>query len=262
MDVEKFRESGQLELFVAGLLSEQENEEVMNALASYPELQAEVEAIESSIISLSEAAAPKDSIPYSEIQNRRHTSVMAPAVRKLNWWTYTGWAAAFLLGAGLLYTTNQNSSLEEQLTDIQTKNQFLEETIQEARMDRQKTRELLDIIRDRTIDKIELAGQPAAPESYAQVYWDKQQGLAYIDAVGLPAPPEGMGYQVWSLKLSPLSPTSLGMLKDFAGDENKIFTLENLNESEAFGITLEPKEGSEVPTLEQLYVLGTVASGP
>ena len=38
------------------------------------------------------------------------------------------------------------------------------------------------------------------------------------------------------------------------------FTLENANESEAFGITLEPEGGSETPTLEQLYTLGAVGS--
>lgn len=262
MNAEEFKESGQLELFVAGLLSEQENQEVLKALAANPELLGEVEAIEASIINLSEAAAPRQSVTFSEIQQRMRGDAIAPTVRKLNWWTYTGWAAAFLLGAGLLYTTIQNSSLKEQLTETQMQKQLLEETIEVARSDSQKTKELLAILRDRSIDKIELAGQPAAPDSYAQVYWDKQKGLTYIDAAGLPEPPEGMGYQVWSLKLSPLSPTSLGMLEDYASDENKIFTLENVNESEAFGITLEPEAGSESPTLEQLYVLGTVASGP
>ncbi|WP_368662289.1 anti-sigma factor domain-containing protein [Zobellia laminariae] len=69
-----------------------------------------------------------------------------------------------------------------------------------------------------------------------------------------------MVYQVWSLKLDPLTPTSMGLLKDFTEDENKIFTLDNPNQTEAFGITLEPAGGSESPNLEQLYTLGAVAS--
>ena len=43
-------------------------------------------------------------------------------------------------------------------------------------------------------------------------------------------------------------------------DDNKIFALQNANESEAFGITLEPEGGSEAPTMNQLYVLGAVAA--
>lgn len=35
----------------------------------------------------------------------------------------------------------------------------------------------------------------------------------YIDASGLPTPPEGMVYQVWALKLEPvLTPTSIDCL--------------------------------------------------
>ncbi|MDX1762076.1 MAG: anti-sigma factor, partial [Christiangramia sp.] len=58
------------------------------------------------------------------------------------------------------------------------------------------------------------------------------------------------------------TPTSIGLLEKFAADNNKIFALENANESQAFGITLEPEGGSESPTMDQLYVLGTVAAAP
>ena len=71
-----------------------------------------------------------------------------------------------------------------------------------------------------------------------------------------------MVYQVWSLTLDPLTPTSMGLLENFSEDENKIFALENPNQSQAFGITLEPEGGSESPTMEQLYTLGVVASTP
>ena len=69
---------------------------------------------------------------------------------------------------------------------------------------------------------------------------------------------KGKVYQVWSLKLDPLTPTSLGTLDTFTADTNKIFTIANTHSSEAFGITLEPEGGSLSPTLEQLYTLGTV----
>ena len=37
-----------------------------------------------------------------------------------------------------------------------------------------------------------------------------------------------------------------------------VWILENTNESQAFGITLEPEGGSETPTMNQLYTLGEV----
>jgi hypothetical protein len=44
----------------------------------------------------------------------------------------------------------------------------------------------------------------------AKVYWNKEE-VVYIDA-GLAEPPKGMVYQVWALKLNPLTPTSIGLL--------------------------------------------------
>ena len=41
---------------------------------------------------------------------------------------------------------------------------------------------------------------------------------------------------------------------------NKIFSIANPNDSQAFGITLEPEGGSKTPTLEQLYTIGVVDS--
>jgi anti-sigma-K factor RskA len=81
----------------------------------------------------------------------------------------------------------------------------------------------------------------------------------YVDATGLPEPPQGMVYQVWSLKLKPaLTPTSIGLLDNFTQDNNRIFTVSNTSDAEAFGITLEPTGGSTTPTMEQLYTLGKV----
>lgn len=53
-----------------------------------------------------------------------------------------------------------------------------------------------------------------------------------------------MVYQVWSLKIEQLIPSSIRLLNEFEDDENKIFQLDNINISERFGITLEPEGGS------------------
>jgi hypothetical protein len=136
----------------------------------------------------------------------------------------------------------------------------MEEQIANAREDAEKAEELLAVIRDRNVQRIPLKGQQVAPEAFASVYWNTQENTAYIDAKELPEPPRGKVYQVWSLTMQPLTPTSLGLLANFEADDNKVFSLENPNQSEAFGITLEPEGGSETPTMDQLYVLGTVAA--
>ena len=105
---------------------------------------------------------------------------------------------------------------------------------------------------------VPLAGQEVSPTSFAKVYWNQETHTVYVDGAGLPEPPEGYVYQVWALKLNPLTPLSIGLLDDFTGDNKRIFAVDNVVEAEAFGITLEPAGGSATPTLEQLYTLGKV----
>ncbi|GAB7257548.1 anti-sigma factor [uncultured Polaribacter sp.] len=260
MDIQKYIESGILELYVAGSLSEKENEEVHNAVKKSPELLAEVISIENAIVKLTAAAKKDSTYLFTDILkgiNSNDTKVIKIAERKTNWTQFTGWAAAVLLGSTLIWSISKNSKLQEQVASEKVQ---LEEQIEKASNSLAEAEKLITVFRDKEIISVPLDGQKVSPDSYAKVYWDKKTKSIYLDAKGLPEPPKGKVYQVWSLKMSPLTPTSLGTIDTFTADANKIFTIENANESEAFGITLEDEGGSESPTLEQLYALGAVVA--
>ena len=265
MDTKAYIESGVLELYVAGTLSEKENDEVFNLMLQYPEILQEVLEIESAILKLTASVSPKTdkNKTFEAIKKAlgfsSDTSKVIPISKpKYNWITYSGWAASIVLGVGLLYTVNQNKALESSVQIAETKQALLETQIANSKNSLEEANTLISVLRDDNITKIPLAGQGNFESTYAKVYWDKNAGRIFLDAQGLPEPPEGKVYQVWSLTLSPLTPTSLGTIDDFKTDENKIFEIKNTNESEAFGITLEPAGGSETPTMEQLYTLGVV----
>jgi len=262
MNVKEYIASGILELYVAGSLSEKENEEVHAAIQKYPELLEEVNSIEKAIVILSAASKKDDSYSFTDIQHKLQdkTPKVIPITKpKTNWPQLSGWAAAFVFGSVLIYTVIQNNNLK---TQIATEKQQLEEQIDKASNSLAEAEKLIEVFRDKEIISVPLAGQKVSPNSYAKVYWDKKTNAIYLDAKGLPDPPKGKVYQLWSLKLSPLTPTSLGTIDTFTADANKIFTIDNPNDSEAFGITLEPEGGSESPTLEQLYTLGAVSATP
>ena len=270
MDINAYIESGILELYVAGALSESENKEVYELMLKHPEILQEVLEIEAAIIKLTAATSRgtksriltviKDKLLFSK--GSKDTKVVTMTKPKYNWLTYTGWAAAIILGVGLYWTLNQNKELESDLQTAEIQQSYLETQIADAKTDIEANKKLLSVLRDKDIISVPLGGQGNFANTYAKVYWNKDTNEIYLDAQGLPAPPPGKVYQVWSLKLSPLTPTSLGTIDNFMQDENKIFEISNLNESEAFGITLEPAGGSESPTMEQLYTLGVVASAP
>lgn len=264
MDINAYIDSGILELYVAGQLSDQDNQKVYELMREHSEILEEVLAIETAVVKLTAATSPntnENTLQRIKDQLRFGTDskVVQMPKPKTNWIAYTGWAAAILIGAGLFWTINQNKQLEVQLSDADIEKTYLESQIEDAKTDLVVKENLLNILRDRNIISVPLGGQGQFADTYAKVYWNKADNNIYLDAQGLPNAPEGKVWQVWSLTLNPLSPTSLGTIADFNTDENKIFTIANANESQAFGVTLEPAGGSISPTMEQLYTLGVVS---
>ncbi|WP_067149746.1 anti-sigma factor [Pseudotamlana agarivorans] len=264
MDINAYIESGILELYVAGTLSEKENQEVYALMQKHPEIRQEVLNIEAAIVKLTAATSQgSNNLSYQNIKQKlgfddSETQVIPISKPKNNWISYSGWAAALVLGVGLLWLINQNNQLKSSIQTAETQQSLLETQIENSKNNLEEAHTLISVLRDDNIARIPLNGQGNFSNTYAKVYWDKNENRIFLDAQGLPEPPEGKVYQVWSLKMSPLTPTSLGTIDSFKTDDNKIFEIENSHESEAFGITLEPAGGSKTPTMEQLYTLGVV----
>lgn len=268
MDPNEYIASGILELYVAGTLSEKENAEVHAMMQMYPEVMQEVLEIETAILNLTAATNSKDtSYVFDAVKEKlqltdTNNTKVIPLRKSRSFSWYSGWAAAVIFGSALIYSVLKTSDLRSEIEIVKTEKEALKEQIYQANSDLTAATELLTVLRTKDIISVPLGGQTVSPASYAKVYWDKNENRVYLDLQGLPDPPEGKVYQIWSLTLNPLTPTSLGVIEDFSGDKDKVFDLKNTNESQAFGITLEPAGGSESPTMEQLYTLGVVASNP
>lgn len=261
MDVNETIESGILELYVYGLLSEEENLEIGRMAKEHQVIDAEIVSIEKAVIQLSSSFSPflsPENFEKIKAQLELKHGKVVPIERKPSLSPFIGWAASllFLLGAGYFYYRWQQT--DEQLIVTGNENSKLIDNVANLEIQKKSTETALDVVRDGNNTIVALAGQSVAPKSSAKVYWNKSTNTVYVDASGLPEPPEGKVYQVWSLKLTPLTPTSIGLLDNFKDSNTKIFSVDNATGAEAFGITLEPAGGSKSPTLEQLYTLGKV----
>lgn len=261
MENKEYIESGILELYVYGLLSETESEEVATMAKNNPEINAEIIAIEKAIVSLSSSFAPFHSVEnYEKIKAKLEltpTKVIEMEPTR-NWSQYIGWAAAILLLLGIGYQYNQLELTNNEVVNANTEKVKMEQEMNQLQLKNKASEISLAVVRDASNTVVTLAGQAVAPESSAKVYWNKETQVVYIDAAGLPEPPKGMVYQVWALKLNPLTPTSIGLLDDFDKNDQRMFAGNSTADAEAFGITLEPAGGSLTPTMEQLYTLGKV----
>jgi len=262
MTKEELISSGKLELYVCGALPSEEISEVEDAIASYPEVKKEVEEIEASLISLAETVAPPlPAMVWTSILNSiRNVRSINQSGTSTNWAAISGWAAAILCIGGIIWMLQQNNTLKEDILITTTENTELKSRIDLTEGKLTSVTDLLAIIGSKDYNAITLPGNAAvASEAFAKVYFNETEKIAYFDGTGLPKAPVGKVYQVWSLKLDPLTPTSVGLLGSISENDTGIFKFENIPDPEAFGITLEPEGGSESPTLSQLYILGTVS---
>lgn len=261
MEPNDYIASGILELYVYGLLTDEENLEVSKMAREHSVIDAEIISIEKAVLQLSSSFSPflsADNFLRIKQQLELKYGKVVEMKAKPNTFQYMGWAAAILLlvAAGYSYFNWQQTS--EQLIVTGNEKSKLEETVVDLEIRNKSTQTALGVIRDTKNTVVALGGQAVSPASSAKVYWNKETSTVYVDASGLPEPPEGKVYQVWALKLNPLTPTSIGLLDGFSGNEARVFAVENASGAEAFGITLEPAGGSKSPTLEQLYTLGKV----
>lgn len=262
MEAKDYIESGILELYVYGLLSESENLEVHAMAQKDKAINDEIVSIEKAIINLSSSFSPF--VSHSQFEKIKEElelkyGKVIDLKPKNNWSQYVGWAAAviFLLGIGYQYT--KLNETQNQVVTIEKEKTKLQESVLDLEVKNKQTQTALTVVRDTKNSVILLGGQAVAPQASAKIYWNKETEVVYVDATGLPEPPEGMVYQIWSLKLLPqLTPTSIGLLSDFKENNEKIFAVAKTGDAEAFGITLEPAGGSKSPTMEQLYTLGKV----
>jgi anti-sigma-K factor RskA len=261
MENKEYIDSGILELYVYGLLSETESEAVSTKAKNNNEINDEIIAIEKSIVALSSSFSPFHSVAnYEKIKAKlelKHAKVIELEPTR-NWSQYIGWAAAILLMVGVGYQYNQLNLTNNQVVKTEVEKVKMEKELQTLELQNKATETSLAVVRDVKNTVVALGGQAVAPESSAKVYWNKETQVVYVDAAGLPEPPKGMVYQVWALKLNPLTPTSIGLLDNFDKNNQRIFAVNSTGDAEAFGITLEPAGGSLTPTMEQLYTLGKV----
>lgn len=271
MDIQEYISSGILELYVCGALTDQESREVSTTLREHEEVRSEVEEIETALQNLALATAPYNpenllASIKAKLSDKGTKVVPLQTNKRQRILMYISLAASLALLIGLFSLLSKNNQMREELNRrdaqqvvLSSERESVESKLTETQNDLNETQNILNIFRDTSTVKVPLAGQKVSPESYVNVFWNKASNKVFIDAQGLPEPPEGKVYQVWSLTMNPLAPTSIGLLSNFDQDQNKIFELDNPNNSEAFGITLEPAGGSQAPTMEQLYTLGAIS---
>lgn len=161
------------------------------------------------------------------------------------------WAAASVLLllsiAGNIYYNQDSSRKERELIAIkaQQKEQGLKMAAAESR---------IAMLNQPDMKVVRLKGTEQHATAHAMVFWNEQTKQVYLDAAALPQAPAGKQYQLWAMVDG--KPVDAGL---YTSESDLGKALATIPQAEAFAITLENAGGSPVPTLSQLYVIGTVS---
>jgi hypothetical protein len=264
--------SGLLELYVLGLTNEQETAQVLAWKAQYPEVGAELTAIEDSLeqLDFAKAKAPSTDAKQKLFANLKSnnnsasntetkivslsSTTIAP-VKNINSNLKYAVAAsiALLIGSAIfnMLTYTKYNKVSKELASAQEK-------LSAQQNDIARLQNNLEVPLNNSSQQVVLKGTPAAPpNSTAKIFWIRNTGDVYVEASGLPETPKGMQYQLWAIIDG--KPVDAGMISyDKKGQKYNIQKMKSFGKAQAFAITLEKEGGSPTPTMEKLYVMSEV----
>lgn len=264
MEINETISSGLLELYVLGLANEQESAEV-NALAKkYPEVAAEIAAIESGLegYAMMNAVEPGIQIKakiFSEIKSvSQTTSESANVVSISSFWKYAA-AASIILFIGsaifnVVYYNKYQTARNNYAAAVSEKNNIQDQLAAIAESNKEMKNDM-GVIQSKYSEPVSLHGQPDAPDAAAKIFWMKNTtGEVYIDPSNLPEPPSGMQYQFWGFVGG--KPVDGGLIVfTKKGDKYRIQKMKTFGKAEAFAVTLETAGGHPQPQ-GKIFVMG------
>lgn len=253
MDIKSYISSGIIEAYALGTTSPEESSILECVMSNNAEVKAAVLQAQTTFEKMATISAVEPpafvkeeivkKINFNEEKIEETPIISLPkrsqsSDRNFSMWMKAASVAAFL---GIGYLTIQLSSTQKELqqtaqtnTDLALKVNSLEEMNSLMKNSR----------------RIELKGVEKHPDLLADVYWHTSKKV-FLEIKNLPSAPAGHQYQLWAIVEG--KPVDMGM---YTGKE--VQEMKSVDKAEAFAITLEKEGGNTTPTMEELYVMGSI----
>jgi anti-sigma-K factor RskA len=265
-DLKAYIESGVLEMYAGGMLSDDENREVEQMAARYPEIKAEIDAIRSSLVTFALASdGPRPPSLDQVLTHIRHADsgsrvlglAPAPAVARTNW-LLAAVLAALALSLGMNFWQRfalkrleiNNEQLQAQYQEVKAREEYAVRQHNARLLPPQTVANPMPVLRDPSYTHVEVTKDTA---SDITLYWHPETHALYLHIHKLPVPSEEHQYQLWAV---------IDGVWVSAGIFNHNTSLQRLPVLEgkvmSFAVTLEPKGGSPLPTQKRVFAQGSV----
>jgi len=266
VDTKEYIASGILEAYALGLLAEEERSQVEAMAAKDPEIQRQLQEEVESLSTFSQAYAVqpppelRDKVLAAALKTENKAATEPTEKEKVqNQKGTSPWAVAatvlFLISGGFnFFQYQQSQSLQQNLnrTELRLAEMETQNEVLVARYEIME--ENVAVLTDPNTAQFIMKGVEGRDQQMrADIFWNASTETVYLDVKNLPQPPSDKDYQLWALKDG--KPIDMGVFNNLT-DAQELLKVGQVPGADAFAVTLEPKGGSESPTLEEMYVYG------
>lgn len=276
MNIPEYIDSGILESYALGAVSDQERREVQCLSAIYPEVRQELDKLTQA---LENYALLHSTEPPPDLQERirgrltmgtpaqpvltntdpTEGAKIVPLHREVPTFQVAWLAAAsvgFVLIAFAYFLISQLKNKQEYAEDLAQTNTRIQTEMGLLKQQQQRNGQLISLLQQPGIETVRLAKAAATGErADLIVYWNKTEKQVTLAVESLPVLPAGKQYQLWALVGG--KPIDAGV---FDTDRQSLQrTARAIGAADAFAVTIEKVGGSPTPTLSTLLAMGKVS---
>ena len=275
-EVKAYIESGILELYVLGQLSAIECSEVEEMANKYPEVKAEISAIELAMetYALQNAVEPSTKVEeklYAKLGIKDPAAIpvdpkIVPLYDKANdgkvarlRYALVACSILLVISLGALFSAHKElKDANFQIASLSSEKEKFASTASKLEFENAGMENRIAMTETNEWTTIKLAGVKNSPKAKMLVYWNKNNKNILINyaAMDLPKTDQSHEYQLWALVDG--KPVSLGVFTSTETAKEAVKQMENIEKAQAFAVTIEPTGGSVNPTMEKMVVMGTI----
>lgn len=243
-------ESGIIEQYLLGELSEKKHKEVASLIENDSELKQYLAALEKDFekMALENAIDPPTDVKEKIFNTIESAPKVIPLNAETNYKVYLSVVAciALIFMVGGVWMYQKMNGLEQQLQIVSEENKNLQEKNIAIEDNYTTILDWYTSINKPEARKIVFTGNDLAPNAKAVSYINHKEKSVVLDAKGLPNLPKDKDYQLWADVEGEM--ISMGVIPK----DSEMLTMKYIDNAASLNITIEPAGGNDHATVENL----------
>lgn len=257
-NLKEIKESGLIEDYVFGNPTDQQVKDINSYIEQYPELKQYIHQLEDLTAQMAAENAIEPPPAWKENIIKQATSdhgtLHSTTQEKAKLSQPMSWpkiVAASIIGGILVGTLmyNKVNRLEQKLEDSTQQYAQLVMDCQQEKEIYANNQQMIDYLQDQHTQLVVLRHDDSDKQNHISIYWNDQQKKAIASIKHLDPLPPNQTYQLWADVAGEMISVAL-----LASDNQTFMDIKHLDNISSLNITIEPKGGSDHPTISRLIL--------